>query len=161
MGLVSINIINSKLLMENQILEQRISFKTSVLLKQKGFNQLCDQHYCYGSGDKEEPKIGETYIGGFYNEITGFQRQYRNSELVNWDLPYGEFSAPTQSILQRWLREIHGIEISLICFDGQYLKHVKQRPFKANTYNLDYFGTYEEVLEIALFEALNLIKTDL
>lgn len=65
---------------------------------------------------------------------------------------------PTQSLLQRWLREIHKIEISLICFDGQYLKHVKKREFKANHYLLNYTGSYEEVLEMALVEGLNLIN---
>src|SRR6188508_2099990 len=100
---------------EIQILDQRISFKTAVFLKELGFNQLCDTHYCYGAGDKEEPKIGNVYVGGFYNAITGFPRHYRNSELANWELPYGEFSSPTQSLLKRWLREVHKIEISIIC----------------------------------------------
>lgn len=65
---------------------------------------------------------------------------------------------PTQSLLQRWLCEVHKIEISMICFDGHYLKSVKPRPFKANTYRMDEIGTYEEVLEKALVEALNKIK---
>lgn len=68
-------------------------------------------------------------------------------------------SLPTQSLLQKWLRDVHKIEISIICFDGHYLKSVKPRPFKANTYRMDELGTYEEVLEIALVEALNKIKT--
>lgn len=142
---------------ENQILEQRISFRTAVLLKEKGFNQLCDSHYCYGSGDKEEPKTGEIFVGGFWNN-EGHPRHYRNSELVNWELPYGEFSSPTQSVLKRWLREIHKIEISIICFDGKYLKCVKNHEVKENMYQLDYEGTYEEILELALVEALDKIK---
>lgn len=143
---------------EKQIIEQRISFKTAVLLKSKGFNQLVDTHYSYGSGDKEEPKTGEIFVGGFWNDETGHPRHYRNSELVNWELPYGEFSSPTQEFVKKWLRDVHKIEISLICFDGQYLKHVKRREFKANTYKLDYTGTYEEVFEMALVDGLNLIK---
>lgn len=143
---------------EKQIIEQVISFKTAVLLKAKGFNQLVDTHYCYGSGDKEEPKTGEVFVGGFLNKETGEPRHYRNSELANWDLPYGEFSSPTQEFVKKWLREVHQIEISLICFDGKYLKHVKQRPFKANTYKLDYTGSYEEVFELALVEGLNKIN---
>ena len=143
---------------EQQIIEQRISFKTAVLLKAKGFNQLVDTHYSYGNGDTEEPKTGEVFVAGFWNDITDNPRHYRNSELADWGLPYGEFSSPTQEFVKKWLRDVHKIEISLICFDGQYLKHVKQREFKANTYKLDYTGTYEEVFELALVEGLNLIK---
>ncbi len=143
---------------EIQIQEQRISFKTAVLLKAKGFNQLVDTHYCYGSGDKEEPNTGEIFVGGFWDNITGHQRHYRNSELSNWDLPYGEFSSPTQAFVQTWLREVHKIEIAVQWFDNCYIKSVKQKPFKANTYRVEGFAKYEEILELAFVEGLNLIR---
>ncbi len=65
---------------------------------------------------------------------------------------------PTQSLLQRWLREVHKIDITLISLNGKFLKSVRPRPSLVNSYNLNDLGTYEEVLEIALVEALNKIK---
>lgn len=64
---------------------------------------------------------------------------------------------PTQSLLQTWLRRVHNIEIAVQWFDKCYIKSVKQKPFKANTYTLEGIETYEEGLELALFEGLNLI----
>lgn len=82
--------------------ESRVDFKTAKLAKEKGFDEPCDVHYCYGNGDKEEPKTGPLFIGGFLDEF-GYNRKYKNSELATWELPYGEFSAPTQTEFKKWL----------------------------------------------------------
>ena len=67
------------------------------------------------------------------------------------------YYAATQSLLQKWLRDVHGIEIAVQWFDNCYIKAVAKKPFKANTYRVEGFQSYEEALEIALQEALNLI----
>lgn len=136
--------------------EQLISFEAARLAKEKGFNELCDYHYCYGSGDKEEPKTGHVFIGGFVDD-SACNRKYKNSELVEWDLPYGEFSAPTQSFLQKWLRDNFAIEIAVQWFDKCYINAVAKQPFKANTYRIEGIGRYEDALEIALIKALKMI----
>lgn len=72
-----------------------------------------------------------------------------------FDTPF--IFAPSQSYLQQWLREKHNIEIAVQWFDKCYIKAVNKKPFKANTYKVEGFQSYEEALEIALVEALNLI----
>lgn len=89
-----------------------VSFEIAKLLKEKGFDELCGEHYSFGSGDKENPKTGQTFIGGFINEL-GLQRKYKNSELSKWKLPYGEFSAPTITEVVMWLYEKHGVWVSI------------------------------------------------
>ena len=62
-----------------------------------------------------------------------------------------------QSLIQKWLRDIHQIEMAVQWFDNCYIKAVNKKPFKANTYKVEGFQTYEEALESGLIEALNLI----
>lgn len=67
-------------------------------------------------------------------------------------------NVPTQSLLQKWLRDVHNIEIAVQWFDNCYIKAVAKKPFKANTYRVEGIDTYEEALELGLQEALTLIK---
>lgn len=81
----------------------------------------------------------------------------------------------TQSLLQRWLREVHGI---FVVGDHKYIDQNKVKTWIANitfldenaSYGFDYYkrgredfptgDTYEQALEAGLFEALKLIKND-
>ncbi|WP_394749599.1 hypothetical protein [Spongiimicrobium salis] len=65
--------------------EQLISFETAKLAKEKGFNEVVIDNY------------------GPMESIL-WKGQHKNSELR-----YLEYSAPTQSSLQKWLRDKHGI----------------------------------------------------
>lgn len=68
------------------------------------------------------------------------------------------FNRPTQSLLQKWLREVHNIHINMKSYDiiinnkseSFYIVHVQH--FKEE------YKSYEEALEIGLQEALKLIK---
>jgi hypothetical protein len=118
--------------------EQLIEFETAKLAKDKGFNEIpC--HYVYDEGI--------------------LKQSYQAFNRLNFEL------APTQSLLQKWLREEHEIYLCPIW----------------NTYNVDLmdmlgykckiftwkkgedmtkvFKTYEEALEKGLQEALKLITT--
>jgi hypothetical protein len=79
---------------------------------------------------------------------------------------------PTQSILQKWLRDVHNIHISLTrvyklnnnvpSFSG-YCIYIGDGEFESkipiNTFfNLNYYPTYEEALEVGLIESLKLIN---
>lgn len=79
------------------------------------------------------------------------------------------YPAPTQSLLQKWLREKHKIEISIetIWADKfrttpNYIPWVyytlEEEDEKLEDESPIYFKTYEEALEIGLQEALNTIK---
>jgi hypothetical protein len=74
-------------------------------------------------------------------------------------------NVPTQSLLQKWLREVHNIyvstreslaitgELEYVCtVNGKYINHgIKYKP-------INRFDTWEEALEIGLQEALKLIE---
>jgi hypothetical protein len=84
---------------------------------------------------------------------------------------------PTQSLLQKWLRDEHNIDIQVICNHSEKLgKHyllgiiyiinnqVESFIIKETDVNIDYvnkmFITYEEALEIGLYESLKLINNE-
>ena len=81
--------------MEDQI----VSFETAMLLKDKGFDEPCSYYY----EDDELYKLAY-----YHGDGTGF---VCNSSPINDRLSCEEMqcTAPTQSLAQRWLREVHHI----------------------------------------------------
>ena len=136
--------------------DERVSFETAMLAKAKGFDELSPKVYSvrgsvrvlnYWEGEKEEH---------FDPTFEGF---VRNSNL-NDDLHDTVATAPTQALLQRWLRETHNIHI------GVWFS-VKEQNYNAHAYHgidleieseVVYLGSYEAALEAGLMEALKLIK---
>lgn len=124
--------------------ETLITLETAKLAKEKGFNIPVRSMYL------EEKLYIDTNSKGNYNDVK-WVRTWRNSPVDD------TVSAPTQSLLQAWLRDVHNIEIAVQWFDNCYIKAVAKKPFKANTYRVEGIDTYEEALELALQEALTLI----
>ena len=128
--------------------EELIKFKTAKLAKEKGFNIYNDFFYCETFGLCQ---LGEETLCVFNHPKTN------KIEFIydcNNEFEEGErFYAPTQSLLQKWLREVHNIfidvNINLFCA----IFHNKD--FYTVT---DYYNIYEEALEIGLQEALKLIE---
>lgn len=135
--------------------EQLIAFNTAKLAKEKGFDWVC--YITYSDSNKVPSKfpILESMIGEPTNP--------KSYQWVNSKIHKNVYTAPTQSLLQRWLRDINGIIVlplptatlhwtfkigTSINFGGP--------PFK-NVNGTDY-GLYEEALEEGLLQALNLIK---
>jgi hypothetical protein len=132
--------------------EELITFETAVLAKEKGFNEEVLCHYKNDGLD------------------------WFLDELKNSDLERSEYSRPTQSLLQKWLREKHIIDTNPIC----NYHHQKGRMYHAGIIfinakgevdiiiipetdkSLDtihrYYKSYEKAIEEALQEALKLIK---
>ena len=128
-----------------------INFETAKLAKDKGFNWKVSLHY-------------ESNGNRFFDKV---ECNFNNVELI--------CSAPTQSLLQKWLREVHNINV-----ESNYLPNIKKyrclfipmtlkkpseysTPRTAFTSRLNYLGkenynTYEKALEAGLQEALKLIK---
>lgn len=73
--------------------DELITFETAKLAKEKGFNNGSG----YGYGISRKP------------EIPHYGNVFKNSDSNN----SVNFEAPTQSLLQRWLREVHNIFISV------------------------------------------------
>lgn len=119
--------------------KQLIQLETAKLAKEKGFQELC--FYSYN----------------------------KNGTL---EIPYGEngstYSAPTQSLLQKWLRDVHNIDIAVGVGDsgalwGYTIFAVDEQKSSYRGYpfvNEIIYDTYEETLEAGLLEALKLIKNN-
>ena len=138
--------------------EQLITFETAKLAKEKGFDFRCEKAYF-----ETKEHILETRRD---SEITF---KYKPPRILKRN--YGdEFTifiaeAPTQSLLQKWLREKHEIYVSpresysfdntleYVCtVNGTYVNHnIKDKP-------INRFDTYEQALEVGLQEGLKLIK---
>lgn len=119
--------------------EQLITFKTSAIAKVKGFHE-----------ETQAMTVGENYP--IVNDPK-YETPY------DWNSLAG-YSLPTQSLLQKWLRERHNIHINLKAF-----KFSKGNTFvyEVNCLNVDYhissmeFTTYEKALEQALIDGLGVI----
>ena len=132
--------------------DTRITFETAKLAKEKGFTQETNRF--------EIPYYN--YKGEFKGDVSDWRvRKYIRGE----DTSNIEFvSAPTQSLLAKWLREKHNIHIEISnnnynkllnwSFDLHKLPVgiIQMWERCDSTYN-----TYEEAYEIGLQEALKLI----
>ena len=137
--------------------EQLISFETAKLAKEKGFNEYSTHLYTIGFGSIKEDKIVRKH--GNYEE---------NDKLLQ-PIKLGNTQphlalAPTQSLLQKWLREVYDINVTiLICgFDyHSFILHDKNRKYiktvdNPTTYE-NHKNNYEDTLDKGLQEALKLI----
>lgn len=120
--------------------EQLIEFKTAKLAKEKGFElNLASYNY------SEENKFN---IG--LNVCT-------LQDLENFKI----YPAPTQSLLQKWIREEYNIIVVVdkvdSTLDSGFYYNIYSILVEDN-YEILEFKTYEEALEKGLFEALKLIK---
>ena len=142
--------------------EELVTFGTAKLAKEKGFRIL---------------KPSTEYVKGFYYDAGDLlntdppSKAYqspREFDMQEEDQDRGNyFLRPTQSLLQRWLREIHGIHIeecSEHWADLHTTYHFKIWVIEGELYEWFYankitaFARYEYALEDALYKALHLIK---
>ena len=126
-----------------------ISFDTALLAKEKGFNNInCKAVY---ENTKEYDFDEDTWT--LYNKSINEKKQSKNKILC-----------PTQSLLQKWLREVHNIHIEIYSHNNdwyfilQSTHYPKSFEFKSQC-EKDY-QTYEEALEEALQESLKLINNE-
>ena len=129
--------------------EQLISFETAKLAKEKGFNITCKYFY------------KEKYINAIEYEVV-----HDGHLEANWNENFkyspAECSAPTQSLLQKWLRENYKIIVSInVMSDLNYyslLIDINENKLDLKNQSKNrWFNTYEEALEDGLQEALKLI----
>ncbi len=139
----------------NVIMSEKLtSFQTAKLAKEKGF--------------KPNGKPSTDYVPGYYeDEENG---TYKNGEIQEEDYRIDfRYLAPVQSVLQAYLRDVHDIQIVIIPFAEDSMDEnskayfhyfINPKMFFAfiNRENEIGFNSYEEALEKALYEALNLIK---
>ena len=147
--------------------DEIVSFEVAKLAKEKGYSVGSDSNYTLYKkkyvydGDPNHP---ESYKKG---EVRYHDRWYFQNGETPFDKPsasYEVFEAPTQSLLQRWLRETHKIYAMVYIMEDSegivyYEFGLKQiinwlsdkgcKPMK--------FKSYEDALEQCLFEGLKLI----
>jgi hypothetical protein len=142
--------------------EKIISFKTAKLAKEVGFNKKVLFSYEYSD------KKSFLYCGGILYKSAKLYGYIQNIgyDLYNYNShkKLNEYSAPTQSELQAWIRKKHNIHISVNPYNNtnQYSVHVYNIILSEEN-NLDYefnetYNSYEEALEQGLLKALKFIK---
>ena len=122
--------------------EKLIEFNTAKLAKKKGFDIF-----------------NNIYFQKF-NNVEVYDEQ---GKLTKEPKQQGVFiHAPTQSLLAKWLREVHNIHVDVMShnindfwYNLQQFNNESRLIYKTNLSN---FNTYEKAYEHGLFEALNLIK---
>ncbi len=148
--------------------EQLISFETAKLAKEKEFNEYCKYFYTEESGLCVIDDFDGDILTMLNDDLTIKETHYDcNGYFWYNELEDGTFEhyepvkyiAPTQSLLQKWLREEYKIDIvigsnyigyNIILWNRNTNKNIKIEQ------NL--FQYYEEALEQGLQEALKLIK---
>ena len=125
--------------------DTRITFETAKLAKGKGFPQETNR--------LEIPYYN--YKGEFKGDVSDWRvRKYIRGEDTS-DIEF--VSAPTQSLLAKWLREEHNIHLIAyknINIDGYDWCYITTDGIT----NINSYKTYEEALEVGLQEALKLIN---
>lgn len=129
--------------------DQLITFETAKLAKEKGFT-LDGDHKCYIPN-------GQLFPSSFdiSNYDSAVAREFTKT-----------FAAPSQSLLQKWLREVHNIhclvhltllgETPYMCTIKR-MKTIRFIPKNMKTKTMSANSNYECCLEIGLQEALKLI----
>lgn len=127
--------------------EQLVNYKTAKLAKEKGFD--IKTKYSWYVPDNSKPIIEKHKPDGLYY-----------------------LSCPTQSLLQKWLREVHNIYVESyhdLSSDGKSVQFYTSWGFfqqkdingiqNVNGWYDEYndYKTYEEALEVGLQEALKII----
>ena len=123
--------------------DTRITFETAKLAKEKRFPQEPNR--------RKVPYYN--YKGEFNGDVTDFLRKYLRDEDTS---DVESVSAPTQSLLAKWLREEHNIHLIAyknINIDGYDWCFITTDGIT----NINSYKTYEEAYEIGLYQALLLL----
>jgi hypothetical protein len=140
------------------IKDEIVKIKTAKLAKEKGFVEPCKKYYVEYLITNESDNPSFRTKKGEIELSTDFIINNSHSDLSNEN--YICYAAPSQSLLQRWLREKYNIHvepyISRILF-GYIIKAMDNHPIYPSIQETDKicgFQTYEDALENGLYEAL-------
>ena len=148
--------------------EQFITLETAKLAKQAGFDWECSTFYTETFDYTNQEGTGK------FEFLRDDNLRYRNpnddrNSFVNHkgtllEYKFEMLSAPTQSVLQRWLREVKGIHLNVLAWSnvpieysyitGRFYDGIKLSEAIGKEY---IFPTYEAALEAGLQECLTLL----
>ena len=141
--------------------ETRVTFETAKLAKEKGFNWKCRGKVHCSHYHLIKNNIIPSNIPTSHDDMFAPLKDWNNHLKPKLDT---ETSLPTQSLLQKWLREVHNIYISI--FVSKYTgKVVKEYSILIRNFNIndgekslhEQFLIHDEALEYGLQQALKLI----
>jgi len=152
----------------SDISEQKISFKTAKLAKEVGFDVPCNVVFDLDDDNKEInfyeqacTEFIDDCSTGYRDKALSYFKEYYLRTDDNGDIYY--VTRPTQSLLQRWLREKWGIHIKV-----EYYRDRKvYEAFVSSDSLIDeasketknqVYEKYEQSLEDALIDGLELVK---
>lgn len=124
-----------------------VSFEIAKLLKEKGYTSIVGI-------------INGKHYYNYKGELDGDQTDYLKARIRKEDLtPFRNYSAPTLSLAQKWLREVHNIHIQIIflSLNNRYVFEI----YKYGEDNIESvleYSTYELALEQGILESLKLLK---
>jgi hypothetical protein len=135
--------------MENKLVE----FKTAKLAKEKGFDIQCNN----------------VFIQSYFQDDVAQSKQNVFNGYISCINLKGICFQPEQNLLQKWIREIHKINIEIIGFVDSpeetvcYYYHLRDMTKYSTLLILpdsseNTFDTYEECLENSIYKSLTLIK---
>lgn len=128
--------------------DELVSFKVAKLAKElKYTNGSHETFLILSTGDIDER---------FYNVEE--DREFENIDDYS-EHTQNQYERPTQSLLQRWLREKHNVHISIqriSTTEGWY--YCGEYGVTDHNIGTGVYSTYEKTLEVALYEALKLLK---
>lgn len=128
--------------------DELVSFETAKLAKEKGFDELAQIIYY------DPPKLDRS--GHYIKAGPGYARKYNYYTFRPKD-GSERIHGTTQSLLQRWLREVHKIDIVIEGLStNQYMVTIQKLVYN-NKPRLVGFKSYEEALEAGLKQALELV----
>lgn len=141
-------------------MEKLVKFETAKLAKEKGFDWKSLNNY---NTEKELTGFSGYYLMVGYNKNSKVHLVDTNSE--EFEYPDVLCIAPTQTSLQKWLREVHMIRV----FPKQgasgnfnFEIYIWDKPNNIGKWtrigNISSSGSYEEALEKRLYKALTLIE---
>lgn len=130
----------------------RVQIKTAILAREKGFDESCDW-----VDDDEDIRRLNYYEG----DGSGFIKNYD----INTKYVYYTVAIPTQSELQKWLRDVHKVQIEVEAdWNQEMTEIIGYYNFTYKTWSekvdiviknkLTSFALYEEALEDGLLTAL-------
>jgi len=133
-------------------MEELITYETAKLAKEKGFK--------WKFNTLDNYKLGQySYFERHDNKTNVIAISHYEYDTTNCSAWKNGIAAPTQSLLQRWLREEHNIHINIYWDEEFYsFEFYTSECGISNMKYEDLKMSYEKCLEFALLEALKLIE---
>lgn len=137
--------------------ESLIKFETAVLAKEVGFDvEYFSMECSYFYTNTKSKMFGVDEEGRYYDIKNTSKKLYKRGEEATLN-DKNVYLAPTQSLLQKWLRDEHKFVVEIGFYDWGKWNYTIYNPSPIKQSSPE-FNTYEEALENGLFKCLNIIK---